>query len=144
MTTATVEAGGGHPGPGARPAAAGVLGFLDVAAVVLVFPIVLLAGAPVAGYAAGAGVWIAQRAVGVATDRFAARSAEPRRALIVAIAGLFLRLWLVVLGIVAIARFGEREDGLTASLVVLAAFTVYFAIFLLTYQGSRPASEARR
>ena len=62
--------------------------YLDIAAVVLVLPIVLLAGAPVVGYLAGAGVWIGQRAIGLATDRLAARAADPRRALITAIVGL--------------------------------------------------------
>lgn len=112
-----------------RPLAA--FAYLDVVLVVLALPLVLLAGGPLIGYAAGAAGWILQRAVGAVVDRFARGAADPKTGLIAALAGLFLRLWIVVLAIIVAARLGEREDGLTATVVIAVAFTVYLAMSLL-------------
>ena len=83
------------------------------------------------GYAVGAAAWILNRVIGVARRAPRARRAdvrkrgrpEPRRA--------HARAWLVGLTILAVGLAGEREDGLTAAILVLAAFTVYFVSSLL-------------
>jgi hypothetical protein len=41
------------------------------------------------------------------------------------------RAWLAGLTILAAGLAGEREDGLTAAILVLAAFTVYFVLSLI-------------
>jgi hypothetical protein len=46
-------------------------------------------------------------------------------------ASALIRAWLVGLTILAVGLLAEREDGLTAGITVLAAFTVYFATSLI-------------
>lgn len=128
--------------PAPRPLAA--FAYLDVALVVLALPLVLLAGAPLIGYAAGAGGWLLQRAVGVVIDRFAHRATDPKTGLIAALAGLFLRLWIVALAIILAARLGANEDGLTATVIVAAAFTVYLAMSLLIHPPGIPGRTKER
>jgi hypothetical protein len=52
---------------------------------------------------------------------------------------MFARSWLVALTILAVGLAGQREDGLMAAIVVLAAFTVYFAMSLIL--GSTQESQ---
>lgn len=99
--------------------------WLDVVIVLAAAPFVILTGLPVVGYAVGAAGWIVSRLIGWAIERRARASNDAR-----ALAGLTLfsslgRAWLVGLTILAVGLAGEREDGLTAALLVLAAFTIY-------------------
>jgi hypothetical protein len=105
--------------------------YLDVVLVVLAAPFVVLLGAPVLGYAVGGGAWTVQRAVAVAIERRAARSDNVKTALGLNLASLVVRAWLIGLTILAVGLIAEREDGLTAGITVLAAFTVYFATSLI-------------
>lgn len=144
MTAAPAEVDSRPDGGEPVPRALAAVAYLDVALVVLALPLVVLAGAPLIGYAAGAGGWILQRAVGAVVDRFAHRAPDPKTGLIAALAGLFLRLWIVVLAIILAARLGERQDGLTATVIIAAAFTVYLAMSLLVRPpGLRGRSESR-
>ncbi len=143
MTGAAVDMEADRPGPQASGSPLAALAYLDVAVVVLALPIVLLAGGPLLGFGAGAGGWIVARAVGVAVDRYALGAPNPRTGLIVAIAGLFLRLWIVTLAIVIAARAGEDKDGLTAVIVVGVAFTIYLATSMILRPPSMRASGRR-
>jgi hypothetical protein len=105
--------------------------YLDAVLVVLAAPFVVLLGAPVLGYAVGGGAWIVQRAAAVAIERRAARSDNVKTALGLNMASLVVRAWLIGLTILAVGLIAEREDGLTAGVTVLAAFTVYFATSLI-------------
>jgi hypothetical protein len=105
--------------------------YLDVVLVLLAAPFVVLLGAPVLGYAVGGGAWIVQRAAAVAIERRAARSDNVKTALGLNMASLVVRAWLIGLTILAVGLIAEREDGLTAGVTVLAAFTVYFATSLI-------------
>jgi hypothetical protein len=105
--------------------------WLDVILVVFVAPFALLAGVPVLGYAVGAAAWIANRAIGAFVERRAQAQGDVRRAVGLNLATLFARSWLVGLTILAVGLAGEREDGLTAALLLLAAFTLYFVTSLL-------------
>ena len=105
--------------------------WLDVVLVVLAAPFVILTGLPVLGYAVGAGAWIVNRAVGVLVERRARASADVRKAVGLNLAALIARSWLVGLTILAVGLAGEREDGLTAAILMLAAFTLYFVTSLL-------------
>jgi hypothetical protein len=104
--------------------------YLDVVLVVLAAPFVLLMGAPVLGYAVGAGAWIIQRLVSVLVERAARRQRDVRRALGLSFASSMARAWLVGIAILVVGLTAEREDGLTAAVLVLAAFTVYLAVSL--------------
>jgi len=104
--------------------------YLDVALVLLAAPFALLMGAPALGYAVGAAAWVVHRVIGLLLER-RARDRDVRAALGLNLGGVIARTWLVGLTILAVGLAAEREDGLTAAIVLLAAFTVYFVISLL-------------
>jgi hypothetical protein len=108
-----------------------VLRYLDVALVILATPFVLLLGAPPLGYLVAAVAWILQRILAVAIERWAARKDDPRTMLGAGMASAMGRAWLVGLTILAVGLLAEREDGLTAGITVLVAFTVYLATALI-------------
>ncbi len=105
--------------------------WLDVFLVVLAAPFALLMGAPALGYLVGAGAWILNRVIGVLVERRAGAQPDIRRAVGLNLGALIARSWLVGLTILAVGLAGEREDGLTAAILLLAAFTLYFVSSLL-------------
>lgn len=105
--------------------------WLDVVLVVLAAPFVILTGLPVLGYAVGAAAWVLNRALGAFVARRASAQADVRRAVGMNLGALIARSWLVGLTILAVGLAGEREDGLTAAILLLAAFTLYFVTALL-------------
>ena len=103
---------------------------LDVVLVVLAAPFVVLLELPLLGYAVGAGVWIVARILESALERSAARS-DVRRAIGVKVGSMIGRTWLIGVGIVAVGIAAEREDGFTAAIVCLVAYTVHLATALI-------------
>ena len=104
------------------------LRWIDVILVVAIAPFVLLTGVPALGYVVGAGAWIATRLLALLVERRAAASDNPKT-----VAGLMLftglgRAWLLGLSILVVGLAGSRKDGLTAAIVVAAAFTLYLAL----------------
>jgi hypothetical protein len=104
--------------------------YLDVVLIVLAAPFVVLLGLPVLGYAVGAGVWIVQRVLEAALEH-ASRRSDVRRAIGLKVGSMVGRTWLMGIGIVAVGLAAEREDGFTAALVCLAAYTVHLATTLI-------------
>jgi peptidoglycan biosynthesis protein MviN/MurJ (putative lipid II flippase) len=105
--------------------------YLDIVVVVLAAPFVLLLGAPVLGYVVGGAAWIIQRVAAITIERRAERTGDMKTALGLNMASLVLRAWLIGLTILAVGLLADREDGLTAGITVLVAFTVYFATSLI-------------
>ena len=105
--------------------------YLDVVLLVLAAPFVVLLGAPVLGFVVGSVAWILQRFAAVAIERRAARATDVKTALGLNMGSLVIRAWLIGLTILAVGLLAEREDGLTAGITVLVAFTVYFATSLI-------------
>ena len=98
--------------------------WLDVILVVLAAPFVVLMGLPVLGYVGR------RRRVDRSTarsaslvERVATRQDDVRRAVGLNLGALIARSWLVGLTILAVGLAGEREDGLMAAVLLLAAFT---------------------
>jgi hypothetical protein len=116
-----------------------LLRYLDVVLVVAALPFVALAGLPLLGYAVGAVAWILQRAAGVALERQAAKTTEIRRQIGLNLGGTLARAWIVGGAILAVGLAGEREDGLTAAVLVFVAFTVYFALSVILHTVARGA-----
>jgi hypothetical protein len=108
-----------------------IVRYLDVALVILAAPFVVLLDAPLLGYAVGAAAWIANRALGVAVERYARDRGDVRAAVGLNVGALLGRAWLVGLTILAVGLAGDRKDGLMAALLLLVAFTVYFATSLI-------------
>jgi hypothetical protein len=105
--------------------------YLDVALVILAAPFVILTGAPVVGYLAGTAAWIVNRALGTLGERVGRKKADVRAALGLNLGILLLRAWIVALTILVVGLAGSRKDGLMAALLLLVAFTVYFAMSLI-------------
>jgi hypothetical protein len=120
-----------------------IVRYLDVVVVVAAAPFVVLLGAPVLGYVVAAVAWIAQRAGAAAIERRAARQQDYRTALGLNVASLLVRAWLIGLTILAVGLIAAREDGLTAGITVLVAFTLYFATALFLRLLERKSSPMK-
>jgi hypothetical protein len=118
-----------------------LLHYLDVALVVLAMAPALALGAPVFGYALAAGGWILQRAVAENDRRWIRRVTEPRKQLGVSLFEAFGRIWLLAGVIIVAAVVGGRVDGLTAALVIFGAYSVAFAIKVITGPPRRRAVQ---
>jgi hypothetical protein len=115
--------------------------YLDVVLIVLAAPFVVLLELPVLGYAVGAGVWIVQRILEAVLDQTSRRS-DVRRAIGVKVGSMVARTWLIGIGILAVGLAAEREDGFTAAIVCLAAYTVHLATTLILRPLERNPDKA--
>ena len=113
-----------------------LLRYFDVVLVVVAAPIMLLIGVPAVGYLLGAGAWIALRAVGVAADRLAVGTSDTSRQISIRMAFMLSRLFLLALAVI-LARQSSQNDGLTALVVIVFAFTMSMATLALNRPGSR-------
>jgi hypothetical protein len=116
------------------------LRWLDVILVVLAAPFAILMGAAPLGYVVGAAAWIVNRIIGAAVERKAKAATDVRTSVGLNLGALIARSWLVGLTILAVGLAGTREDGLTAAILVLVAFTIYLATSLLSrsLEGNTP------
>jgi hypothetical protein len=105
--------------------------YLDVALVVMATPIMLLIGVPATGYLVAAGAWVVLRVVGVGVERYTAQ-ADPRVMISVRLGYLMGRLFLLALAVILVRRGQSQDEGLTALLVIVFAFTVQLAISFAT------------
>jgi hypothetical protein len=113
------------------------LAYLDVVILVVAAPIMLLIGVPAVGYLVGAGAWIVLRAVGIGVDRLAAAIADPNREITLRLAYLLGRLFLLAIAVILVRNGSGRDDGLTALLVIVFAFTAQLVLSFLTRPRSR-------
>ncbi|MGH2881361.1 MAG: hypothetical protein ACRDPA_01430 [Solirubrobacteraceae bacterium] len=113
-----------------------VLTYLDVALLVVAAPIMLLIGVPAVGYLVGAGVWIVLRAVGVLIDRVVPSLSDPRGEVTLRLGYLLGRLFLLAIAVIVVRNGAGRDDGLTALVVIVFAFTMQLVLSFLT--RSRP------
>ena len=114
--------------------------YLDVVVVVLAAPFVLLTGLPVLGYVVGAVLWIVGRVIEAVLDA-RARRADVRAAVGLRFASMLGRTWLIGLGILAVGLAAEREDGFTAAIVCLVAYTIHLATALILRPLERSANR---
>lgn len=111
------------------------LRYIDLGLVLATAPFVALAGLPLLGYGLGAAAWILTRLGAEWLDGRAGDDVAQRVGYHVA--GMMGRVWIVVCAVVAARLAGGRDDGVMAAVLVLAAFTVYFAMSLLVRQLER-------
>ena len=105
-----------------------MLRYADLGVLALALPIFVVAGWPLAGYAAAAAAWCAQHAILAYADRAsvaALKRGERNRALGIVGFTTLGRLWLVTLAILLVGLLGERQDGLAAALLTLLLVTVH-------------------
>ena len=118
------------------------LRYIDVVVVVIAAVPALALGAPALGYLVGGGFWVLQRALQVGDRRLTARLPEQRQ-LAARLFEPFGRIFLMAGGIVVAAVAGGRRDGLTAALVIFGAYSIAFAIRLLSGPPPARAEESR-
>ena len=108
------------------------LRYLDVVFAVIAALVAIVLGAPVLGCALGGGCWVLQRLVQAADRSWARRLREPRAQLGVNLFERFGRIWLLAGAIVVAGLVGGRRDGLAAAILIFCAYTIGFAIGLLS------------
>ena len=118
------------------------LRYIDLALLWLSVPLALALGARPLGVLVAAVVWTAQRFIAVSVDRRARSRDSVREAIGLNMATMFVRMWLLAGAIVVCGVGGEREDGATAALVLLGAFTISFATTLLQGPLKRAGSRS--
>jgi hypothetical protein len=102
--------------------------YLDVVLVALSAAVAIPLGAPVLGYAIGAGTWLLQRLVQEADKRWIAKVGKPVRRLGYSLAEAFGRIWLLAGGLILAIVVGNRADALTAGLIIVCAYTIALVI----------------
>lgn len=112
------------------------LRYIDIGLVVATAPFVALAGLPLLGFGLGAAAWVLTR-LGAEWLDTRAGSADVAQRVGYHVAGMMARVWIVVCAVVAAKVAGGRDDGVMAAVLVLAAFTVYFAMSMLVRQLER-------
>ena len=131
------------PAPGATTAdPLRFVRYIDVVLLVLAVPFAIAFGAPVLGLLVGTGAWIVQRVIAVAVDAHAEQMRDVGRGVALRLASSLGRAWGVGLAILLVGVLGERADGLTAGIAVLAAYTVYFALSLVLRPLERKSPRA--
>jgi len=117
-----------------------VLRHLDLAVAALALPLFLLADLPLAGWLTGAGAYAAQRALGAWTTRRAAASTDARTTVGLMAGSMIGRGWLVALTIFAVGVTVGRAAGLSAAVLFIALFTIYFTtqMILRPFERDRP------
>lgn len=115
--------------------------YIDVVVVAIGAAVAIPLGAPVLGYAIGAGTWLLQRLVQELDKRWIAKAATPVRHLGYTLFEAFARIWLLAGGLIVAIVVGTRADALTAGLVIFGAYTVAFVIRVTS--GPPPGQLAR-
>jgi hypothetical protein len=118
-----------------------LLQYLDVVLVVVATPVALALGVPAFGLLIAVGAWLVQRVLAHTDRRWIARASEPRTQLGLNLFEAFGRIWLLAGAIIVAGVVRGRADGLTAALVICAAYSIAFAIRVLT---GPPPRTARR
>jgi hypothetical protein len=113
--------------------------YSDLVLAAVALPIFLAAGLPLAGWGAGAGAWVAQRALQLYLNRRAAASDDPRTTVGVLAGSMIGRGWFVAI-IIFVVGLSDNKAGLAAAVLVVALFTLYFTVGMIL----RPFEEDRR
>jgi hypothetical protein len=113
-----------------------LLRYLDVCLVLATAPFVLIGGMPLAGYLIGASAWLLTRLITSYLQSQAARTSDAKARGGLLVAALLGRVWLIAAAIILARYVGGKDDGIMAAVLVLAAFTVYFAMSFVTRDGA--------
>jgi hypothetical protein len=104
--------------------------YVDLFALAAALVVFALAGLPMAGFAAGAGAWLAQRGIQVLAVRRAGEAmanGNRQKAMGTIAATTLARVWLMATAVLVVGLTVGRESGLAAALLVLVLFTISFA-----------------
>ena len=104
--------------------------YVDLFALAAALVVFVVADLPMAGFAAGAGAWLAQRGIQALANRRAAEAlanGNRQRAMGTIGATTLARVWLMATAVLVVGLAVEREAGLAAAVLVLVLFTISFA-----------------
>jgi hypothetical protein len=102
-----------------------MLRYLDLAILAVALPIFVAADLPLLGYVGAAGGWLVQRGVQTLIERRARASDDPRTVAGLLTGSMIARGWIMA-GSIFVVGLIEREAGLSAAILAIALFTVYF------------------
>jgi hypothetical protein len=105
--------------------------YLDLVALLLALPLFLLADLPIAAYIVGGGAWVLQRIVQLLMQRRAEASDDPRVVAGWTAGSMIARGWFCALAIFGVGLAEGDEAGLSAAVLVIALFTVYFMVRMI-------------
>lgn len=108
-----------------------VLRYLDLILLAVAVPVTLALGAPTVGIVVSAAAWLLQHVVTRAAARWIAEQGPDAR-FGLGLIDAFGRIWLLAGAIVLAAVIGGRSDGLTAALMIFGAYSVAFAVRLVS------------
>jgi hypothetical protein len=111
------------------------LRYLDVCLVLATAPFVIAGGMPLLGYLIGACAWLLTRLGAAAMYAQALRARDVRTRAGLQVGTMMMRVWIIVAAVILARYAGGRNDGIMAAAVVLAAFTVYFVLNVVTRGG---------
>ncbi len=104
---------------------------LDLLLLALALPLFLVADLPVLGWATAAVIWLLWRGIGEWSDRRAATAATPKQMAGIAAGSMIGRGWLLGLILLGAGLAAGDDVGLSAAVLALALFTVYFTLKIL-------------
>lgn len=114
-----------------------VLRYFDIVLIVAALPIMLLIGVPPVGYLAATAAWIALRLLGAVVERRAV-AGDPRVAISLRLGYLVGRLFALAITVIVVRNASGQHAGLTALLVIVAAFTTQLVTSIADRPGARP------
>ena len=101
---------------------------LDLLVLAIALPVFLAAGLPVEGWGATAAAWLVQRGIAHLAESRAKASDDPRTVAGLLAGSMLVRGWLMAGSIFAVGLGVEREAGLSAAILSIMLFTVYFTM----------------
>jgi hypothetical protein len=110
--------------------------YLDLVLAAVALPVFLLAGFPLLGWVAGAGIWLVQRGLQTFLERRAEASSDPRTVVGLLTGSMIGRGWLVALTIFGVG-LADEQAGLAAAVLVVLLFTAYFTVQMIVRSLSR-------
>jgi hypothetical protein len=116
--------------------------YLDFGALALALPLFVLADLPIAGYLAGGGAWVVQRIAQILMQRRAEASDDPRVVAGWTAGSMIARGWFCAFVIFGIGLAEGDDAGLSAGVLVIALFTVYFMVRMILRPLDMAAARA--
>ena len=123
------------------PRALRPLRYVDLIVLAVAAPIVLLGGASVAGYGAGAATWLVIRALGHALESRTGVITGVNEQLALRLGYRLARIILLAGATIAIREAVDKNAGITALAVIASAFTIQIFASLIG-RGGRPQRSA--
>jgi hypothetical protein len=116
---------------------------LDFALLALALPVFIAAGWPLAGYVVATVVWTGQAVLIAWLEAKAGASSNPRTVVGLLVGGSIARAWIAAIAILTAGLAFGDPSGLSCALLLIVAFTVYFASKLFVHFFTPAQAQAR-